>query len=89
MEKKNQSKESEEITIDYAYGVINAITESMDKVSANQVNTRAFLFSIQQKYPEIFDALMAVTVPEHREIVGKVIQACARMTALWLKTGKM
>ena len=89
MEKKNQSSKPEEVTVDYAYAVLNVLVESMDRVSAKPEISKAFLFSIQQKYPDILDAIMAITAPEHREIVGKAIKACARMTAVWLRVGKI
>jgi len=89
MAEKEQSSKPEEVTVDYAYGVLSALIESMDRVCAKPEITRAFLFSIQQKYPEILDAVMAVTAPEHREIVAQVIKASSRVTATWLKMGKI
>jgi hypothetical protein len=71
---------------DYAYGVIDAIVEGMDKVTANPALAQGFVFELLKKMPELVDALMIVTKTEHRLKMAELVKASARMAAEWVKT---
>ena len=78
----NQVKES---SIDYAYETIDAVVEAMDKVTAQPELAIQFVAEFLQKMPEIIDALMEITMPEHRQAIAKMMKASAGMAASWLK----
>jgi hypothetical protein len=71
--------------IDYAYAVIDAVVEGMDKVAANPEMAEAFVVDMLRKMPEIIDALMALTPDEHKEVIGKLVRASSRMVGEWIK----
>jgi hypothetical protein len=75
--------------VDYAYAVIDAVVEGMDKVAANPELAESFVVDMLKKMPEIIDALMALTPDEHKEIIGKLVRASSRMVGEWLKAKKM
>ena len=81
-------QKSQENDIDYTYKVIDAVTEAMDRVTAKPEMAQAFIVDLLTKMPELVDALAAITVPEHRPVMGKLVRSTSRMLASWLKMMK-
>jgi len=84
-EKVENQKKSQSEEIDYAYAVIDAIAESMDKVATQPELTLRFGGELLQKMPQLIDALMVITIPEHRQAIKKLLGSSSRMVASWLK----
>ena len=61
---------SSELDIDQSYKTIEWITLSMQKVAANPKILGKFLFDYTKNLESIVDAIMTVTLPEHRGVVG-------------------
>ena len=80
-QQKNRSED-----IDYAYAVIDVVAESMDKVAAQPELAHQFVGELLQKMPNLIDALMTLTYPEHRKMMAKLISSSSRMCGAWLKT---
>ena len=78
-------QKSQESDIDYAYKVIDAVTEAMDRVAAKPELAQAFMFDLLKKMPELVDALMGITMPEHRQKMAELVRSSARMLAIWAK----
>jgi hypothetical protein len=78
-------QKSQENDIDYAYKVIDAITEAMDRVTAKPELAQAFIIDLLTKIPELADALMGITLPEHRQKMAELVRSSARMIANWVK----
>jgi len=79
------NQKSQESDIDYAYKVIDAVTEAMDRVAAKPELAQAFMFDLLKKMPELVDALMGITMPEHRQKMAELVRSSARMLAIWAK----
>ena len=75
----------QESDVDYAYKVIDAVTEAMDRVAAKPELAQAFMFDLLKKMPELVDALMGITMPEHRQKMAELVRSSARMLAIWAK----
>ena len=78
-------QKSQESDIDYTYKVIDAVTEAMDRVAAKPELAQAFMFDLLKKMPELVDALMGITMPEHRQKMAELVRSSARMLAIWAK----
>jgi hypothetical protein len=86
-ERVEKSKtEQEQNSVDYAYGVIDAIVVAMDEVTAQPELADFFTVELLKKMPELIDALAIITKLEHAKMVGRLIEASSRMMASWAKT---
>lgn len=72
------------VDVDYAYGVLDALKQAFDKAATKPELGQALMVEMIQKLPEIFDALMTVTKPEHRPAVYELVKAAGRMMKGWL-----
>ncbi len=61
--------------IDYAYQVLTALTEAIDRTAADPKLLQQLKAEALQKAPEIFDALMCITPPEHRPIIYELFKS--------------
>lgn len=84
MSQKVISKED----IDYAYGVLDALRQAFDAAAVKPELGQALMVEMIKKLPEIFDALMTVTEPEHRPQVYELVKAAGRMMKGWLSYQK-
>ena len=80
------NQKSQESEVDYTYKVIDAVTEAMDRVAAKPELAQAFMFDLLKKMPELVDALMGITMPEHRQKMAELVRSSARMLVIWAKT---
>ena len=80
---------SEQSEFDYAYKVIDAIVEAMDRVTTKPEYARVFVGDLLQKMPDLIDALMMMTFPEHRPKLSELLRASSRMGAEWVKRIKV
>ena len=80
---KSQS-EKQESQVDYAYAVIDSVIEAMDKATAKPKLAQHFIVSLLRNMPELVDALMTITIEEHRPQMGKLLKASSEMTAKWV-----
>jgi hypothetical protein len=78
-------QKSQENDIDYTYKVIDAITEAMDKVATKPELAQAFIVDLLTKMPELADALMGITLLEHRPKMAELVRSSARMMGSWAK----
>ena len=72
---------SVEQDIDQSYAVIEWLTLMMKKVADKPKMLGKFLFEYNKKLPEIADAIMTLTPPEHRGVIAELLKATARMNA--------
>ena len=79
------NRKSQESDIDYTYKVIDAVTEAMDRVAAKPELAQVFIVDLLTKMPELVDALMGITMPEHRQKMAELVRSSARMLAIWAK----
>ena len=86
MSEKEQNKRAEPVTVDWAYEVINTITEAADRVSAKPELQVLFAVSLQKSFPDLLDALLAITELEHRQKMAEFVKSIARMNGTCLKT---
>jgi len=77
-----------ESEVDYAYAVLDAIVEAMDKVAAKPELGQLFMIDLLRKMPKFADALMIITPNEHRLKMAELVKASARMCGAWLKKMK-
>lgn len=77
-------KQSTESRVEYAYAVIEAMAEAMDKVAVKPELTEHFIVDFLRKMPELVDAVMIMTIPEHRQQIAKLLKSSSRMTAEWV-----
>ena len=82
------NQKSQESDIDYAYQVIDAVSEAMDRVEANPGLAQVFIVDLLTKMPELVDALIAITLPEHRQKMAEIVRSSSRMLASWIKVMK-
>lgn len=80
-----KEKEKLESEIDYAYGVIDAVVEAMDRVAVKPEYAELFVVDMLRKMPEMVDALMVMTKVEHRPKMAELVKASSRMACAWLK----
>jgi hypothetical protein len=78
-------QKSQESDFDYTYKVIDAVTEAMDRVAAKPEMAQEFIVDLLKKMPELVDALMTVTMPEHRQKVAELVKSSSGMIAAWAK----
>jgi len=78
-------QKSQESDIDYAYKVIDAVTEAMDRVAAKPELAQVFIVDLLTKMPELVDALMGITMLEHRQKMAELVRSSSRMLAIWAK----
>ena len=71
--------------IDYAYKVFDVLAKSMNKVVDSPDLAYEFVVKLIMKLPEIIDALMIVTVPEHRMAVAEMMKAAGRLAGTWAR----
>lgn len=83
METSRQATEGE---IDYAYQVIEAVVEGASRVNATPRLAQAYLLNVVSKLPDITDALLAITIPEHRMKVVELIRAVTSTLAILRKS---
>ena len=79
------NQKSQESDIDYAYRVIDAVAEAMDRVEVNPELASVFIVDLLKTMPELVDALMGITIPEHRQKMAVLVGSSARMLASWAK----
>lgn len=82
------NQKSRESDIDYTYKVIDAVTEAMDRVEVNPELAITFMLDLLQKMPELIDALLTITMPEHQKKMAELVRSSARMMASWVKVMK-
>jgi len=80
------NQKSQESDIDYAYRVIDAVAEAMDRVEVNPELASVFIVDLLKTMPELVDALMGITMPEHRQKMAVLVGSSSRMLASWAKT---
>jgi len=61
--------------IDWAYAVLEALKEGLDKVAVNPALNRRFTFEFLVNLPDIFEAFIVLVKDEHREMVGSVVSS--------------
>ena len=69
-----------ELDVDQSYKTIEWMTLSMQKVAVNPKILGKFLFDYTKNLSEIIDAVMTVTLPEHRGVVGDLLLASGKMS---------
>ena len=79
------NQKSQESDIDYTYKVIDAVTEAMDRVAAKPELAQVFIVDLLTKMPELVDALMGITMSEHRQKMAELVRSSSRMLAIWAK----
>jgi len=84
----DQDKRAEPVTMDWAYEVINRITEAADRVSSKPELQVLFAVSLQKSFPDLLDALLAITEVEHRLKMAEFVKSIARMNGVCLRTMK-
>jgi len=82
------NQKSQESDIDYAYRVIDAVAEAMDRVEVNPELASVFIIDLLKAMPELVDALMGITMSEHRQKMAVLVGSSARMLASWVKVMK-
>lgn len=82
-------KKVREVEIDYAYGVIDAVVEAMDKVAAKPELAEMFVVDMLKKMPDLIDAIMIITREEHRPKMGELMKASSRMVASWVSQARI
>ena len=83
MEACRQATEEE---IDYAYKVIEAVVEGASRVDATPRLAQAYLLNLVSKLPDVTDALLAITIPEHRMKVVELVRAVTRALVVLRKS---
>lgn len=78
-------QKGQESSVDYAYKVIDAVVEAMDRVEANPELASAFIVDMLKKMPELVDALVVITMPEHRQKMADLVRSSSRMMVKWVK----
>jgi len=79
------NQKSQESEVDYTYKVIDAVTEAMDRVAAKPELAQVFIVDLLTKMPELVDALMGITMLEHRQKMAELVRSSSRMLAIWAK----
>ena len=79
------NQKSQESEVDYTYKVIDAVTEAMDRVAAKPELAQVFIVDLLTKMPELVDALMGITMLEHRQKMAELVRSSSRMLAVWAK----
>ena len=85
---KEQEQEQLTSDMDFAYAVIDAVVEAMDRVTAEPILAKKFVFDLLKGMPTFIDALMIMTKPEHRMKMGELVKASSRMGGEWVKKEK-
>lgn len=78
-------KQTPDADLQYAYGVIDAITVALDHVALNPDKIEQFELEFIQKMPDIFEALMLLLPMEHRGLIYELFLSTGRYTRAWIK----
>jgi len=77
------STEATEEQVDYAYTVFNTVKTAIDKATVNPGLTVGLGYELVQKMPELFDAMMAIVRPEHRQLMFELSKAAMKLVREW------
>lgn len=81
-----ESKEGRsEEEIQWAYDVLMAVKQGMDKASINSEKMDKFTLEFIAKMPHIFEALLTLTPPEHGGVILEVFRSATRYGRTWMK----
>lgn len=72
--------------IDWAYEVLDSLKAGADAVLAKPELAGQFVVEVVAKLPDIFDAVMILTVPEHRQVVAEVMKSLAEVVKVWAES---
>jgi len=75
---------------DWAYAVIDAYVEAFNRVSSAKPEERKLLlkkleYECLKKLPDLFEALMILTKPEHRPIIYEFFKSFIGALKVWNK----
>lgn len=82
-ERVSQKVKENEMNVDYAYGVIDAVVQAMDVVATKPELSQAFIVDLLKKMPDIAEALIFMVKPEHRMKMYEFVKASTRMVGTW------
>ena len=77
---KSQEKGSEVVTeadVDWAYGVLSAVKEAMDKVGGEE--SAQLIREIVDELPNILEAFIILVGDEHRQFVAGVVRSWVKL----------
>lgn len=85
MEKKQESDVViTEADVDWSYGVLSAVRESMDKAVDNPELSKQLMREIAEGVPDLLEAVLILVKDEHRGVVGSVIASAVRWSKTWV-----
>jgi len=71
--------------IEYAYKVIDALTQGLDHVATNPEKTEQLELEFVNKMPDLFEALMILLPVEHRGLIFELFKSTGRYARTWIK----
>jgi len=83
-----ESKEKSEVVateadVDWAYGVLSAAKEAIDKATGDEEATRQLMKEVVEEMPNILEAMVILVEEEHRGLVGGLITSTVRWVRTW------
>ena len=73
------SQKLKEQQVDYAYQVTQALIEAIDKTAAKPEKLNQLKKELIENLPEIFEAVMTVTQPEHRHLIYELFKSITNL----------
>ncbi len=73
------SQKLKEQQVDYAYQVIQALIEGIDKTAAKPEKLEQLKKELVENLPEIFEAVMTITQPEHRHLIYELFKSITNL----------